>query len=86
MMRYKISFVFLLFLFLININENSYAQDDSLKSQVLKALNECANYATDVLLDEYGRSRCDYNLTEGKWYLYEPAWHTGQIINGLVEA
>lgn len=32
-MRYKISFVFVLFLFLININKNTYAQDDSLKSE-----------------------------------------------------
>ncbi len=83
-MKYKIGFVFLFFL--VIVNNNSYAQNDSLKNEILKALNECADYATNVLLDEEGKSRCDYNLTEGKWYYYEAPWHTGQIINGLVEA
>ncbi len=37
------------------------------------------------MLDEDGKSKCDYNVTEGKWYEYEPPWHTGQIIYGLIE-
>ena len=61
-------------------------KDQLLKQEVLKALNELAYCSANVILDEEGRSKCDYNLTEGKWYPYEPAWHTGQIINGLVDA
>jgi rhamnogalacturonyl hydrolase YesR len=57
-----------------------------LKSIIREAINDAANYASDVLLDEEGKSRCDYNIMLGKWYPYEPAWHTGQIIFGLVEA
>ncbi len=33
-----------------------------------------------------GRSRCDYNLTEGKWYEYEVPWHTGQAVYSLLAA
>lgn len=56
------------------------------RDQVLTALNECAVYATDVLLDEEGKSRCDYQMIRGEWVPYEEPWHTGQIILGLVEA
>ena len=59
---------------------------DSLKAEILKAINDGANYASDVLLDEDGKSRCDYNWIEGKWHAYEVPWHTGQIIFGLVDA
>lgn len=63
---------------------NGYAQASG--SEVLEALNGCAAYASTALLDGEGKSRCDYNMTEGKWYPYEEPWHTGQIILGLVEA
>jgi hypothetical protein len=56
------------------------------RHEVLEAINETSNYASTILLDENGKSRCDYVVTEGKWYDYEPPWHTGQIINALVEA
>ena len=59
---------------------------DAEKDQVLQALNECAVYASDVLLDSAGKSRCDYNMILGKWYPYEEPWHTGQVILGLLES
>lgn len=63
-----------------------YPQDSILsKESVLRAITEGANYATDILLDENGKSKCDYNVIEGKWYEYEPPWHTGQIIAGLLD-
>jgi rhamnogalacturonyl hydrolase YesR len=85
-MKYNTRFVSFVLLLLININKGFFAQDDSLRKEIISVLNECADYAVDVLLDEEGKSRCDYNLIEGKWYAYEPPWHTGQVINGLVEA
>lgn len=69
---------------LLALGAAAYAQAS--KEEVLKALNECAEYSGTVLLGPDGRSRCDYNMTEGKWYPYEEPWHTGQIIYGLVEA
>ncbi len=56
------------------------------KEAVRKAIDECASYAANVLLDETGKSRCDYNLTRGEWYPYEEPWHTGQLVLGLLEA
>ncbi|MCK4993091.1 MAG: hypothetical protein KAS29_21485 [Bacteroidales bacterium] len=56
------------------------------EQQVLKALKETADYVSDVLINEEGFSRCDYNIPEGKWYDYEPPWHTGQAIYALLEA
>ncbi len=76
------------FLLLAQVFFSSYifAQESKItKDEVLNALNDGANYAVDVLLDDEGKSRCDYNITEGKWYEYEPPWHTGQVIYGLIE-
>ena len=60
--------------------------DTTMKSKILKAIAVGADYAAFTLLDEKGQSRCDYNMTEGKWYEYEPPWHTGQVIYALVES
>jgi len=81
-MRYTATIMFCLL-----IAGSLAAQDKSpSKEEVLQAIRECARYASEVLLDENGKSRCDYAMMEGKWRDYEPPWHTGQIINGLVEA
>jgi uncharacterized protein YyaL (SSP411 family) len=56
------------------------------KDDVLKAINETAHYVADVILDGEGKSRCDYNVTEGKWYPYEVPWHTGQAVSALLAA
>ena len=64
-----------------------YAGDHS-KSQkelILETLESGADYIVNVMLDKQGKSRCDYNITEGRWYNYEPPWHTGQAIYALVE-
>ena len=63
------------------------AQEEATKKeQVIQALNETATYISEVLINEEGYSRCDYNIPEGKWYDYEPPWHTGQAIYALIEA
>jgi len=56
------------------------------RAALQKALHSGARYLADIVLDADGRSRCDYDLIEGAWHLYEPAWHTGQCINGLLAA
>jgi len=56
------------------------------KEDVTRAINETAVYIKDVLLDSEGKSRCDYNMTEGKWYPYEVPWHTGQAVLALLQA
>ncbi len=59
---------------------------DDIGKQVLSQIRVLANYSCNTLLNEKGESRCDYNLTLGAWLPYEPAWHTGQVINALVKA
>ncbi len=72
---------------LIVAAQSLFAQEATApQADILQAINAGANYAADVLLDEEGKSRCDYNVLQGKWYPYEPAWHTGQVIYGLVRA
>ncbi len=67
--------------------KSSVAQSaDSVKHRILNQIGEMADYSCTTLLDQHGESRCDYNITLGKWFPYEPAWHTGQIINALVGA
>ena len=61
-----------------------YAQPP--KEAVVQAINEIAHYGSTVLLDETGKSRCDYNMTLGEWFPYEEPWHTGQLVFGLLEA
>src|SRR5690349_17542460 len=71
-------------LFMLLLGGNLHAQLK--KEEVITALNTCATYVADVILDSAGRSRCDYNLTEGKWYEYEVPWHTGQAVYSLLAA
>jgi uncharacterized protein YyaL (SSP411 family) len=56
------------------------------REDLVLAINESAAYIANVLLDDEGKSRCDYNLTEGKWYPYEIPWHTGQAVYALLAA
>lgn len=34
------------------------------KTEILEAIEGCTTYATNVLLDESGKSRCDYNMVQ----------------------
>ncbi|KUO60202.1 hypothetical protein APF79_00900 [bacterium BRH_c32] len=77
---------FALILFIFTSNYIIPQADSIKKEEIVQALKDAAYNATEVLLDADGKSRCDYNLIEGKWYFYEPPWHTGQLIYGLVEA
>jgi hypothetical protein len=61
-------------------------ENKSQKEKIVKALSETADYISHAMIAEDGMSKCDYNLTEGKWYRYEPPWHTGQAIYALCEA
>lgn len=56
------------------------------KAEIREAIKGCTAYATDVLLDSQGKSRCDYNMIKGEWHPYEEPWHTGQLILGLLDA
>lgn len=64
----------------------SAGEQEPTSVELVAHIRTAADYAATVLLDEQGQSRCEYNMIDGTWSLYEPAWHTGQIINALVGA
>lgn len=62
------------------------AQHATKLREIEKAINSGSKYIRDVLLDEKGKSRCEYSIIDGIWVDYEPAWHTGQLIYALSRA
>lgn len=56
------------------------------RKEILDAVHSGGRYITEVLLDDNGKSRCEYSLITGQWQDYEPAWHTGQLVYALVRA
>lgn len=60
--------------------------DASYQSKIESSLRHGIQHAGKSCLDEDGKSRGDYEMISGKWTEYEPAWHTGQLIQGLLEA
>ena len=64
---------------------NSFGQSTNSQT-IVNAIKDLAIYSRDILLDEEGKARGDYYITDGTWSPYEPAWHTGQIIYSLVDA
>jgi uncharacterized protein YyaL (SSP411 family) len=63
-----------------------FSQTDHMltKSQVEEALRSGGKYLVTTLLDDEGKSRCDYNLSVSRWEPFEVPWHTGQAINAMV--
>lgn len=78
-----LSYIILLLTFSV-ASTAAFAQAE--KKQVTVAVDQIAKYVAEVILDAEGKSRCDYNMTEGKWYDYEVPWHTGQAVNALLAA
>lgn len=60
--------------------------DKSYKAKIENSLLHGIHHAGNVCLDGMGKARGDYEMISGRWYEYEPAWHTGQLIQGLLEA
>lgn len=59
---------------------------DKYKEKIEKSLNHGINHAINVCIDDKGKAKGDYELVSGEWTEYEPAWHTGQLIKGLLDA
>ena len=76
--QYLVSILFLLLNFTF-LN----AQDSAILKEIEDAINTGSKYIMDVLLDEKGKSKCEYSIIDGIWVDYEPAWHTGQLIYAL---
>lgn len=73
-------------LFLLLFSSVINAQESKKLKEIENALNSGSKYIIDALLDENGKSNCEYSLIDGVWLDYEPAWHTGQLIYALSRA
>jgi hypothetical protein len=56
------------------------------RAAIRAALQSVGHYVANVLITPEGKGRADYDLMQGQWLEYEPHWHTGQQIWGLLEA
>lgn len=56
------------------------------KEKIEKSLANGIDHAINVCLDDNGKAKGDYELVSSEWTEYEPAWHTGQLIKGLLDA
>ena len=82
-------FPFFLFLFLVLQacgQKEQLGLSNPYKARIETSLNLGIQHASEACLDDKGKARGDYEMISGKWSEYEPAWHTGQLIQGLLAA
>lgn len=60
--------------------------DKKYNQTIIKSLASAIQHASNICLDVESKAKGDYELVSGKWTEYEPAWHTGQLIKGLLDA
>nr|WP_298995651.1 hypothetical protein [uncultured Allomuricauda sp.] len=60
--------------------------DEAYQQKIEISLNRGIEHAGSVCLDAAGKAKGDYEMISGTWLEYEPAWHTGQLIQGLLDA
>lgn len=85
----KRSFTFLALLFIAlscNAQNEKIGLGISYKNKIENSLASGIKHASDICLNEQGKARGDYELVAGEWTEYESAWHTGQLIKGLLDA
>ena len=56
------------------------------EAAVRAAIDGLARHAMLGALGADGMARGDYDVVRGEFHVQEPAWHTGQLVLGLVEA
>jgi rhamnogalacturonyl hydrolase YesR len=81
-LKYSIILLFIRFTFITAVDAQEVEKLENIKNKI----NAGSKYMADVLLDENGKSKCEYSIIDGVWADYEPAWHTGQLIYALSRA
>ncbi len=59
--------------------------DKAYKAKIIESLNNAIQHTGKAMLNNDGMARGNYQMISGVWEEYEPAWHTGQAIYGLLE-
>ncbi|MBP2831451.1 hypothetical protein J8281_04550 [Aquimarina sp. U1-2] len=60
--------------------------DIAYKEKIVSSLNQAVQHTSKAMLDDKGMAKGNYHIITGEWKEYEPAWHTGQAIYGLLNA
>ncbi|UOY05295.1 glycoside hydrolase family 127 protein [Muricauda sp. SCSIO 64092] len=83
----RVPFFLLLFLALQACGQKQQlGLSNGYRAKIEASLHLGVQHASEACLDEDGKARGDYEMITGKWSEYEPAWHTGQLIQGLLAA
>ena len=85
-MKNILSFFCLILAFQSCAQTQKMSLGDSYKNKIETSLQKSTSHAINSILDENGKSKCDYEMVSGTWEEYEAMWHTGQLIQGLLEA
>jgi rhamnogalacturonyl hydrolase YesR len=86
MKQMSMAFVFLVFCSSCEAQPKKLEISDKYKKKIEKSLTMGIEHATKICIDDEGKAKGDYELVSGEWTEYEPAWHTGQLIKGLLDA
>ncbi|MGB5820379.1 MAG: pectate lyase [Saonia sp.] len=78
--------LFLMTFFQACAQEHNLILEEGYRFKIEASLQLGVRHAVGACLDREGKSRGDYEMISGKWNSYEPAWHTGQLIQGLLAA
>lgn len=82
----KFGAALIIYLIVVGCKISAQNKIDNKALAIREALVEGHKYTSTILLDKEGKARGDYNMFSGRWEAYESAWHTAQLIYGLVEA
>lgn len=86
MSRRIVSFIALLTCLMACGQKQKLELSQAYQGRIESSLSMAIQHAGMVCLDENGKSRGDYEMISSQWSDYEPAWHTGQLIQGLIAA
>ena len=65
--------------------QRTFNLDASYDQRITESLKKATSHTTDAMLSENGEAKGNYRWLKGEWEAYETAWHTGQVIYGLLE-
>jgi hypothetical protein len=66
--------------------QRPFLLDKSYKDKIFKSLRDGVFHVQNGCLEKNGAAKGDYKMITATWSPYETAWHTGQLINGILQA
>ncbi|MEM6317368.1 MAG: hypothetical protein AAF960_06840 [Bacteroidota bacterium] len=82
----RVTFLVLAFSVIACAQTKQLFLSEDYKETIKNSLELAIQHGGKAILDENGKSNCDYEMVSGTWEEYEAMWHTGQLIQGLLTA